>query len=150
MCAGVQPAQQGVKENVACPHPRWLADESKEHFHSQKSTLTQEFDRVLAGKVNNERRNVYGHPLDNFRRASNIIAQLQDCKDQELKHTLEMISVKLARLVNTPDHFDSWFDIAGYARCAVMILDERDRRNKQGCDPTSVSAGNPTRSNTGE
>lgn len=28
-----------------------------------------------------------------------------------------MILMKLARLVNAPDHADSWIDIAGYAAC---------------------------------
>jgi hypothetical protein len=29
------------------------------------------------------------------------------------------IMVKVARLAETPDHFDSWTDIAGYAACGA-------------------------------
>ena len=39
-----------------------------------------------------------------------------------------MILDKVARLTNNPEHLDSWIDIAGYARCAVMIMDEREQR----------------------
>jgi hypothetical protein len=36
-----------------------------------------------------------------------------------------MVVTKVARLVQTPDHLDSWVDVAGYARCGVMLLNDR-------------------------
>lgn len=39
-----------------------------------------------------------------------------------------MICVKLARLIHSPDHVDSLVDIAGYARCACMIIDRAKER----------------------
>jgi hypothetical protein len=42
-----------------------------------------------------------------------------------------MIADKMARLCHSPTHFDSWLDIAGYARTAVMMLDERERRDQE-------------------
>jgi hypothetical protein len=37
-----------------------------------------------------------------------------------------MIALKISRLQQTPDHLDSYIDIVGYARCAVL------------CGPTKV------------
>lgn len=37
-----------------------------------------------------------------------------------------MICVKIARLIQSPDHLDSWVDIAGYARVAVMAMPQED------------------------
>jgi hypothetical protein len=50
---------------------------------------------------------------------------IASCPDEPLGQALAMIGVKMARLAHNPDHLDSWIDIAGYARCAVMILDKR-------------------------
>lgn len=84
--------------------------------------LTQEFDRAIA-KINQARGAVYGHPADDFARANALKAPLADCRDPLVRHALEMIAVKIARLIETPDHLDSFIDIAGYARTAVMCLD---------------------------
>ena len=79
------------------------------------------FDEILRGL--GERSATYGHPLNSFRRIDQIKDAVRECPDAALRHALEMIGVKMSRLVVTPDHFDSWVDIAGYARAAVMILD---------------------------
>lgn len=34
-----------------------------------------------------------------------------------------MIQVKLARLMKSPDHIDSWVDVAGYAGCKQKMID---------------------------
>ena len=88
-------------------------------------TLTQSFDAEIAGLVNTERQAVYGHPLENFSNISAIWDALEGCADPEIKVALYMIGVKLERLMRTPDHYDSVLDIAGYARCILMILDKR-------------------------
>ena len=92
-------------------------------------TPLEEFDAAVA-KVNDARGSVYGHPADDFRRAAEIKRVLAECPDPELRHTLEMIAVKMARLIQTPGHVDSWVDIFGYARCGAMILDRRQREGK--------------------
>ena len=81
-----------------------------------------EFDAAIQ-KVTQQRGAVYGHPADDFARANAIKAALADCKDPLVKHALEMIAVKMARLVHTPTHVDSLIDIVGYARTAVMCID---------------------------
>lgn len=96
--------------------------------YSQKpETLTEAFDNKIRGLVNEERQADYGHPLDHFVIASRIKTALQTCPDPALRHALEVIADKMARLCHNPEHFDSWIDIAGYARTAVMIMDERKK-----------------------
>lgn len=87
-------------------------------------TLTEDFDDKIQSLVN-ERGAVYGHPLDHFRRAAQMKAPLEECADPEIRHALGMIAIKMARLIETPDHLDSIFDIAGYARTMCMIHDRR-------------------------
>lgn len=79
-------------------------------------------------ELTEQRGSVYGHPLDDFGRAARLKAVVADIKDPELRHAAEMICMKLARLCNSPDHLDSWDDVAGYARCARMVIEERSRR----------------------
>ena len=86
------------------------------------------FDEILRGL--GERSATYGHPLDSFRRVAQIKQAVSACPDAALRHALEMIGVKMSRLVTTPNHFDSWVDIAGYARAAVMILDAYPKKGR--------------------
>lgn len=93
---------------------------------------TEEFDLALQ-VVTDERGATYGHPLDDFTIASKIKEAVQSCPHPQVRHALEMIGVKMARLCTTPSHTDSLIDIAGYARTIVMILDEEEKRR----DPRS-------------
>lgn len=92
-------------------------------------SFTEEFDKSLARFVDTERQAVYGHPSENFRRIAALQAVTAECADPELRVALDAIMVKVARLIQTPDHIDSWIDCGGYARCAVMILDHRKERS---------------------
>jgi hypothetical protein len=92
-------------------------------------TRAEEFDASLR-QITQERGAVYGHPLDQFERAQAIKQAIACCPDPACRNALEMIAEKMARLCTTPDHIDSWIDIGGYARTAVMSLDERDRRSE--------------------
>jgi hypothetical protein len=88
------------------------------------------FDAAIQ-KVTQERGATYGHPADDFAKASKIKEAVAACPDPLLRHCLEMIGVKLARLAQTPEHLDSWIDVFGYARCAVMIIDRRAKEPKE-------------------
>jgi len=83
---------------------------------------TAAFDQMLE-IVNVQRAGVYGHPYVDFARVATVKAVVSDCPDARLRHALEMIAVKMCRLVESPDHVDSWVDIAGYARTACMVID---------------------------
>ena len=95
---------------------------------TQVLTRTPLADTPLADTLR-DRGQIYGHPLDNFRNiaeGSKIIAQ---CPDVEVRVALDMIWVKVCRLLKTPDHIDSIHDIAGYAGTIEMLLSERKRRS---------------------
>tara|TARA_R110000751_G_scaffold1993_9_gene7736 strand:- start:178 stop:837 length:660 start_codon:yes stop_codon:yes gene_type:complete len=85
---------------------------------------TEKFDRAAKG-ITQQRGKTYGHPVDDFHRVSLIKEAVADCQNREIRHALEMIGVKMARLVTSPDHLDTIVDIAGYARTMVMVLDKQ-------------------------
>ena len=75
-----------------------------------------------------ERGEIYGSPLKNFNNVARGRAVTNQCKDAEVRIALEMIWLKVCRLVQTPDHKDTIDDIAGYAETIHMIHAERKRR----------------------
>jgi hypothetical protein len=83
-----------------------------------------EFDEAVAS-VTQRRGASYGHPADDFARVAKIAEVVRECDDPLIQHVLYMIAVKMCRIVETPDHLDSWIDIAGYARTAAMVMDRR-------------------------
>lgn len=93
--------------------------------NNRQQGLLEQFDATY-GKVTEDRRDVYGNPQDTYRRISTMRAVVDECPDAEIREILGMIVTKVARLIQTPDHLDSWVDVAGYSRCGVMLLDERE------------------------
>lgn len=91
--------------------------------------MTSAFDHVLQN-LTQRRGDVYGDPYDDFGRVALLKEVLADCPDPRIRHVLEMIAVKMSRLIETPGHLDSWADIAGYARTACMVLDATPREQK--------------------
>jgi len=73
--------------------------------------------------VTGARRKSYGTPEDNFQRIANLWnSHLSEKDGAPLTPTdvaVMMILMKCARLQETPNHADSWVDIAGYAACGV-------------------------------
>ncbi len=64
--------------------------------------------------------------LKNRLRASAGHANLTDAQVE----SLDMIMHKVAKILNgSPDHIDSWHDIAGYAQLVVNILEEQTRHD---------------------
>jgi hypothetical protein len=79
---------------------------------------------IAAKKVDGENEKLYGHPADDFKRVTEAAAAIGvNPLNGPGHHALYMMLVKIARLVNTPDHFDSVVDIAGYARTYERVLD---------------------------
>ncbi|MNT85127.1 hypothetical protein D3C72_2252520 [compost metagenome] len=87
-------------------------------------SILEEFDTAYA-KVTLDRRDVYGDPEDTYRRIAALRAIVDECPDEQIREILAMVVTKVARLIQTPDHLDSWVDVAGYARCGVMLLNDR-------------------------
>jgi hypothetical protein len=72
-------------------------------------------------RITEERGSVYGPPKIDFDRAARLKAVVAECPDPLARHALEMICVKVARLINSPSHEDSWNDIGGYAKCGLEV-----------------------------
>jgi hypothetical protein len=86
------------------------------------------FDTQLQGLVNADRMKDYGHPADHFAKSAALKAELfkDYTGDASVRHAMEMIVDKLVRLSHSPFHLDSWIDVAGYARTAVMVIDRNE------------------------
>jgi len=68
-----------------------------------------------ASEALTERGSAYGDAAKNFERIAAIWSVVigQPISTQQV--ALCMVGLKMARLVETPDHADSWIDLAGYA-----------------------------------
>lgn len=78
--------------------------------------------------TNEDRQVVYGHPSDDFKRIAEMAKPILEADiDPTYKHALYMIVVKVARLLNTPEHIDSIVDIAGYANTYSMLIEKKEQ-----------------------
>ena len=65
--------------------------------------------------ISGERAKDYGDAYLNHKRIAELWSPILD-KDITVEQMYAcMIAVKLSRLIETPDHEDSWIDICGYA-----------------------------------
>lgn len=90
-----------------------------------------QFDKITA-TITTVRGKEYQHPSVDFAKANALKACVQNCTDPLVKHVLEMLCLKIARLTHNPSHLDSWIDIAGYARCGVMVTDPKPKEETNG------------------
>lgn len=87
-----------------------------------------------AAKVIEDRHKTYGPPTKNFENiarlwnafalgcanAKNVDYVIPEFSAADV--AIMMALVKIARLAETPDHVDSWTDIAGYAACGREVI----------------------------
>ena len=95
-------------------------------LEKRKTIITQ-----AAAIVEGARQLNYGSPEDNFARIAALWeAYLLNRKEQKLfiidAHDVAMMMVlmKIARLMNTPDHWDSIKDGIGYFTCMASFVDD--------------------------
>lgn len=91
--------------------------------------------------VTRQRNKSYGEPDEDFQRIAAICSAMgfRVETDGIVRHLTGsdvsrlMIGLKLARLAWSPDHEDSWVDIAGYAACGLEVasLEEARRADTQ-------------------
>lgn len=88
-----------------------------------RQTCLRDAERITAGK----RESDYGTPEDCFKRIAGLWNVYLDGAAGGRTQigpgdvAAMMALVKIARLVNTPNHYDSWVDIAGYAACGAEV-----------------------------
>jgi len=77
--------------------------------------------------VSGDRQDAYGHPLDNFTRASKIWSVILGCEVSAEQVSLCMVGMKIAREINQTKP-DTVVDGIGYFLTLGMIQEERLRR----------------------
>ena len=73
----------------------------------------------------NSRGQHYGKVLENHSRIAKIWSVILGSDVTEEQVALMMVGLKVARLVETPDHQDSILDIAGYAAVMSECIEEK-------------------------
>ena len=84
---------------------------SKDHDAICTESILAEAYALVYG----ERGEIYGHPRENFQRTADLWRAVLGIEVTPAQVALCMVLVKVARLVETPDHRDGWVDLAGYA-----------------------------------
>lgn len=85
--------------------------------------------------VNEDRAQLYGHPLDNLSRAADIWSVILDVDVTAEQVALCMVGMKIARQVHR-EQMDNVADAIGYLLTYGMIGEERARRDR----PVTVRA----------
>lgn len=84
--------------------------------------------------TNQDRRSLYGHPLDDYERTAGLFNAAFAHKLKEPltaeEMMLTMVLVKISREINLPKR-DNRVDAAGYINCIEMSYRERERRNSE-------------------
>lgn len=77
--------------------------------------------------VLNSRGQHYGNILENHKRIAEIWSIILGFKVTGEQVLLMMIGLKVARLIQTPDHQDSIIDTAGYAAALSEFIEEKKK-----------------------
>jgi hypothetical protein len=88
-----------------------------------------------AAKVIEDRHATYGPPNDNFQNIADFWTVYVNHDDVEFTpaDVAAMMSlVKIARIMMTPEHGDSWVDLAGYAACGAEVTEDVRTRVENG------------------
>lgn len=89
--------------------------------------LQEAGDLIVGG-----RDQVYGTPQENFERIAKLWATILGVEIRPYEVTLCMAALKMARLVNSPVHEDSWVDAAGYIALGYELSDgEVSRKSRE-------------------
>ena len=75
-------------------------------------------------KIVEKRGESYGDVRKNHQRIASLWSVVLGQEISPEQVVLCMTCVKVARLIQTPDHEDSWVDIAGYGACGAEVADK--------------------------
>ena len=73
--------------------------------------------------VHGDRQADYGHPAEDYAKVAAMWSAILGTEVTPIQAIMCMCAIKLSRLAKTPDHIDSWTDLAGYAECGAMTLE---------------------------
>lgn len=84
-----------------------------------------------------DRNKSYGDPYINLQRTANIWKEILGCEVNASQVALCMVGIKMARLVETPNHLDSFVDGAAYMAIAGEVYKEKNDEHTE-TDSTEV------------
>lgn len=92
-------------------------------------TLTQAKRTLDAARdiIVGERHDDYGDPGESFTRISQIWSAILGTPVTPGQVALMMAGLKMSRLAATPDHEDSWVDLAGYAALGAGVAQSQGK-----------------------
>jgi hypothetical protein len=113
-----------------------LAMKRMEKLKMEKLKKSESINQLADELVNGDRQDVYGDPHTNHQRIADLWnAYLSGSPSDVIRPTdatVMMLLLKVARLMHSSDHKDTWVDIAGYAQvgywCATKEVENQDDR----------------------
>lgn len=92
-------------------------------------SLREQILKVAASQITQEREHVYGPPKLNLdHRTAELWNAYFNIKEDPVINGVDicvlMMLLKIARLIQTPNHYDSWIDILGYAAAGWEIASD--------------------------
>ena len=109
--------------NLILSERRTVKKEEGEHCKEAtpwtRKRVLSEAERCVCGQRENE----YGVPEDSFEMIGKLWTVYLDYATKIDAHDVAamMALLKIARIAKSPDHMDSWCDVAGYASCGGEI-----------------------------
>ena len=110
-------------KNLIFSERRTVKKEEGEHCKEAttwtRKRVLSEAERCVCGQRENE----YGVPEDSFEMIGKLWTVYLDYATKIYAHDVAamMALLKIARIAKSPDHMDSWCDLAGYASCGGEI-----------------------------
>lgn len=98
-------------------------DGQASRFHNRRSECLAQAMDLVTGDRNRE----YGEPLDNFQRIADGWQIILSQPVTPHQVALCMAWLKIARLVESPRHVDSYVDAAAYAALALELVEAQDK-----------------------
>lgn len=86
---------------------------------NRRSTLAK-----AAQLIHGDRQTDYGPPHENFTRIAKLWEPIFGISIAPEQVALAMTQLKIARLINTPEHADSWVDATGYLAIGAELATE--------------------------
>lgn len=88
-----------------------------------------------------DRNATHGEPEDNFGRIAELWTAYKRVPINATDVAVMMTLVKVARIAQSPEHRDSWIDLAGYAACGAGIA-LRPPEDENPCIPATKDTQN--------
>jgi hypothetical protein len=100
---------------MIAPHPASAKAREEEKEKNVRESVLKEASSI----VNGARTDTYGGPEDSFRDIAGLWTAYTGHTYSPSDVAILLALLKVARLRHSPNHRDSWVDLAGYAACGA-------------------------------